>query len=73
MPRPARDDEAARIQFWKESLDRPERSREDVVRNAASALALRDAYLVQLERRLREALPPRRYKLEDGAPGGGSG
>jgi hypothetical protein len=59
MTRPPRDDELARFHFWCESLSR---SREDVVRNAASALALRDARIVQLERQLQEALLPRRER-----------
>lgn len=46
------DDEHARIQFWRESLDKHNPTKQDVVRAAASALALRDKRIADLQRQL---------------------
>ena len=52
--RPSLDDEHARRLYWVKSLDRPGASRDDVVRSAAQALAMRDAHIARMERILRE-------------------
>ena len=62
--RPPRSDEHARIGWWREQLDRHHPTKEDVVHAAASALAMRDKHIVDLEARLLEQVtsPRRRTK-----------
>lgn len=52
--RPPLDDEYARRLYWVKVLDRPGMFKDDVVRDASHALALRDAHIARLEEILRE-------------------
>lgn len=47
MPNPPLDDEFERRRFWEKHLGQYE-DREDLIRNAAQALALRDAEIANL-------------------------
>lgn len=55
MDRPTRDDEAARVEWWKRQLLDGSPTREGVAHEAASALALRDKRIADLERMLTSA------------------
>jgi hypothetical protein len=59
MKRPAKDDEVGLREWWAASLDQ-HHDKQDVIRNAAQALALRDAEIARLQAQLREHQPPRR-------------
>lgn len=72
LPRsPPLDDEIGRRQFWQETFDRRHEDgrevydRRDVIRDAASCLALREAHIARLEKQLSERAPPRRGDMED--------
>jgi hypothetical protein len=51
---PARSDERGREEWWRKSLGQ-HHSLDDVIRNAAQCLALRDAEIARLEAQLQEA------------------
>ena len=55
---PAKSDEHGRREWWAASLAQHHDVR-DVIRNAAQALALRDAEIARLQAQLREHQPPR--------------
>jgi hypothetical protein len=58
--RPSLDDEVGRQRFWQNSLDKHGGDRNEVIRTASRALAMREAHIARLQEQLSEANPSRR-------------